>query len=282
VGTVNEPLTGTIDRVVPDRVLPTGASGTLWSSVPAHGVVEFGGRSLHIVVPDPDGVLFPTDCGLSLLAALQHELTAAGPPVSALDIGCGSGIYTVALLAAGAGHVTALDVSPASTRVTAANVARNDLALDRLSCVTADLATYAPDHRFDLVVTNPPHLPYDPRYAEANGLETALVGGPDGRRLYDVVVERAGDLLTEHGTMIVAHSSLTDIPRTIGMMRDRGYTHRTIDVCEMDIPLLRYTEHRDVLLTRLAALREANRASFDGTRFLVHSIAFTRTGHAHD
>ncbi|MEU2654917.1 methyltransferase [Streptomyces sp. NPDC007325] len=262
------------------RVLPVGGNGSLWAARPAYGIFEFRGRQLRIEVADPTEVLFPTDCGLSLVAALdgEHGLDLQG--VTALDLGCGSGLYTVALLAAGAAHVTALDINAASEAETTANVERNGLDLGRLTCVTADLAAYTPARKFDLVVTNPPHLPYDPSYATDNGLETALVAGRNGRALYDAVVARVDDLLAPGGRMIMAHSSLADVPRTIAELEMRGYAWRTLEMCEMDIPLLAYAEHKETMLGLLEAQRELGSADFEGERFTVHALEFRRASDA--
>ncbi|MEU5696339.1 methyltransferase [Actinosynnema sp. NPDC020468] len=251
-------------------------TGSLWSARPTCGDYEFRGSTLRIEVTDPEEVLFPTDCGLSLLGALQTDTTFELANKTVLDVGAGSGVYTVALLAAGAAHVTALDVNTASAAATRANVLRNGLDADRLTCVTSDLAEYAPTGRFDLVVTNPPHLPHDPSYTTAEGLEVALVAGRDGRSLYDVVVARADDLVAPGGTLLVAHSSLADVGRTTRELGNRGYTARTLEVYEMDIPLLAYAEHKQTLLGHLERLRDSGSATFEGDRFTVHAVAFQR------
>lgn len=194
------------------RVLPAGENGSLWEARPSCGIFEFRGMRLRLTVEDPAEVLFPTDCGLSLIAALNGDMVPDLAGVNALDIGAGSGLYSVALLAAGAGRVTALDINPASATQTAVNVMANGLDSTRLSCVTSPLEEYTPDERFDLVITNPPHLPYDPSYAREDGLETALVARKGGRAVYDSVVERVDTLLAPGGTLLMAHSSLADIP----------------------------------------------------------------------
>jgi 23S rRNA G2069 N7-methylase RlmK/C1962 C5-methylase RlmI len=261
------------------RALPSNADGALWSARPECGVFEFRGAALRIEVPDPEQVLFPSDCGLSLLAALRDNADVPLAGCSVLDIGCGSGIYTVALLAAGAAEVTALDVNPASVEATVANVAGNGLDMTRLSCVTADLADYAPGRLFDLVITNPPHLPYNPAYAVDGGLETALVGGSDGRALYDLVIDRIGDLLAPGGSLLMAHSSLANIGETTARMESLGYRPRTLGIYEMDIPLRVYNAHADSLLSELDRLRQSGKAAFEGRRFTVHALAFHRDTH---
>ncbi|HEV2639097.1 MAG TPA: methyltransferase [Actinocrinis sp.] len=258
------------------RTLPAGENGSLWAARPSCGIVEFRGRRLRLAVEDPAEVLFPTDCGLSLLAALDGgapDLAGA----NALDVGAGSGLYSVALLAAGADRVTALDINPACAAQTRANVLANGLDGTRLTCITSPLEQYAPDRKFDLVITNPPHLPYDPSYARADGLETALVARKGGRAVYDAVVEQMDTLLAPGGILLMAHSSLADIPRTVADLTMRGYTRETLAIFDMDIPLLAYAEHKETMLGLLKQQRAAGRAEFDGSRFTVHALMFQRS-----
>jgi len=263
----------------PRLVLPPGVGNVLCpiggeTAGPAVGEYVFRGCRLRLGAAGD--VLFPTDVGVSLLAALNGE--AAVPIVGAqvLDVGCGSGLYTVALLLAGAARVTALDVNPACTAAAIDNAARNGLDPGVVEAITGDLAALAGPPRWDLVVCNPPHFPSDPAYASADGLETALVGGVDGRALYDVLLARLDDLLRPGGTLLLAHSSLTDVARTEARLTAAGYAVRTLQVCELDIPLRRYAAARDVLLARLYQLRAAGSAAFTGLRFEVHTLAATR------
>lgn len=265
-----------INTLTRRRVLPAGENGSLWAARPVCGEFAFRGHRLRIQVEDPTEVLFPTDCGLSLVAALDQPDATDFQGVNALDLGCGSGLYTVAMLATGADRVTALDINGASARVTTGNVEANGLDVSRLTCVTADLAEYVPAERFDMVVTNLPHLPYDPSYATGNGLEAALVAGHNGRALYDAVLERIDDLLLPGGRLLMAHSSLTDVPRTISELEKRGYEWRTLEVCEMDIPLLAYAEHKEIMLGHLKEQRAAGHAEFEDERFNVHALEFHR------
>jgi release factor glutamine methyltransferase len=231
---------------------------------------------LRLAVEDPAEILFPTDCGLSLIAALDSADAPDLKGLNALDIGAGSGLYSVALLAAGAERVTALDINPASAAQTTANVVTNGLDATRLTCVTSPLEEYTPDERFDLVITNPPHLPYDPSYARGDGLETALVARRGGRALYDSVVERTDTLLAPGGTLLMAHSSLADISRTVTELTGRGYESHTLEIFEMDIPLLAYAKHKDTVLRLLRDRRAAGHAEFDDSRFTVHALMFRR------
>ncbi|MFJ4806789.1 methyltransferase [Streptomyces murinus] len=262
------------------RVLPAGENGSLWETRPSCGIFGFRGMRLRFMVEDPSEILFPTDCGLSLLSALNDDHAPGLKGVNALDLGAGSGLYSVALLAAGAERVTALDINPASVAQTGANVMANGLDGTRLTCVISLLEEYTPETPFDLVITNPPHLPYDPSYATGNGLEAALVARRGGRAVYDSIVERMDTLLAPGGTLLMAHSSLADIPRTVAELTARGYESETLEIFEMDIPLLAYAEHKETMLTLLKKQRAAGRAEFDGSRFTVHALMFRRPGGA--
>jgi ribosomal protein L11 methyltransferase len=80
------------------------------------------------------------------LAALDELV---GPGTTVLDVGCGSGVLAVASARLGAGQVVAVDIDPAAVEATAANAARNGVAVDASLDPPA-----AVDGRFDVVVAN--------------------------------------------------------------------------------------------------------------------------------
>lgn len=84
-----------------------------------------------------------------LTLALMHELVRPGATV--LDVGCGSGILTIAAVRLGAGRVVAVDVDPDATQVTRGNAEHNGVA-DRVTTSTESLDTLERD--FDVIVAN--------------------------------------------------------------------------------------------------------------------------------
>jgi len=94
------------------------------------------------VVIDP-GRAFGTGAHGSTRAAL--ELLAGLDPSPALDLGCGSGVLSVAALRLGFGPVAAFDVDPLAVGATAENAARNGVEVAvALADVLADPLPSAP------------------------------------------------------------------------------------------------------------------------------------------
>jgi ribosomal protein L11 methyltransferase len=98
------------------------------------------GRSLVVVpswLPPPEGPLLPIflDPGMAFgtgthpstrlaLAALEDHLR---PGRSVADLGCGSGVLSIAAARLGAGRILALDIDPEAVRATKENAARNGM-----------------------------------------------------------------------------------------------------------------------------------------------------------
>ncbi len=105
----------------------------------------------------PTGVFHP---GLffssGVLAAEIERRRPAG--WSVLDVGCGTGVLSLAAARAGAA-VTAIDINADAVHATAANAATNGLSVEVLQ---SDLFAALEGRRFDLVVINPPYFAKDP------------------------------------------------------------------------------------------------------------------------
>lgn len=99
------------------------------------------------VVIDP-GLAFGT--GAHATTRLCIELLAETDRGSLLDVGCGSGVLSIAAARLGYGPIAAADVDPVAVDVTRANAAANGVAID---AVVAD-ACHDPLPAADVVVAN--------------------------------------------------------------------------------------------------------------------------------
>jgi release factor glutamine methyltransferase len=118
----------------------------------------------------PNGVFHP---GLFFSSAvLAAEIERRRPRLAAvLDVGCGSGLLTLAAARAG-GTVTAVDINTAAVETTKANAAANRL---RVEVLRSDLFSTLDGRLFDLVVVNPPFFAKDPE----DDVERAWFAGAD-------------------------------------------------------------------------------------------------------
>ena len=90
-----------------------------------------------IIELDP-GMAFGTGTHETTALCLEAIERHVAPGCEVLDIGCGSGILSIAAALCGAGKVTAIDIDPVAVRVAQENVALNGVA-DVVVCREADL-----------------------------------------------------------------------------------------------------------------------------------------------
>lgn len=107
----------------------------------------------------------------SMLARAEGWLEPAGPAATALDAGCGTGLFSLSLARRGY-QVLAADLAPQMVAATGAAAAAAGLA-DRLSCRVADLdelgGRYSLVACFDVLIHYPPAL-FAPMLAHLAGL----------------------------------------------------------------------------------------------------------------
>jgi len=102
---------------------------------------------------DP-GMAFGTGTHPTTQLCLEALEETVKPGVQVLDLGCGSGILSIAALKLGAAHVLALDIDPIAVDVTAENATDNGVA-DRVTAQTGSLeSVVSSSRRFDLIVVN--------------------------------------------------------------------------------------------------------------------------------
>lgn len=82
-------------------------------------------------------------------------------PIRVLDLGTGSGCIPVTLAAeCSSWNIVATDISPAALEVARKNALRHQVIVSFLEC---DMLTDSPKGKFDLILSNPPYIPYSNR-----------------------------------------------------------------------------------------------------------------------
>lgn len=130
------------------KPLPVG--GKLIISPTWEPATETDGRAVLSIDP---GMAFGTgghDTTRLVLETLERYIT---PDATVLDVGCGSGILSIAALLLGAQTAFGVDIDPLAVRTAVENGALNGFAPPRYTMIQGDLAT-AVTGRYSVVVAN--------------------------------------------------------------------------------------------------------------------------------
>ncbi len=160
-----------------------------------------------IVVEVPDSVYFPRDDSIMLAELLERE-----KPETALDLGCGSGFLAILLAKRGC-KVTAADVNPKAVEAAEKNAAMNFV---DIKIIESDLFQNI-KYDFDLIVFNPPYLPFEPYDLQWSG----------GIDLIKKFLEDAKSRLKKDGKIIFVVSNLTAPEKEIiEVIEKNGYKYK--------------------------------------------------------
>jgi release factor glutamine methyltransferase len=177
----------------------------------------------------PPGVYRPRADTWLLAGAL---LAAEVPPGSrVLDVGTGTGALSVVAAQAGAGSVTAVDLSRRAVWAARVNTSVRGLAV---RVVRGDVLAEGVGSGFDVVLANPPYVPSRAAAPPGRGAARAWDAGPDGRAVLDRLCAAAPRLLAPCGTLLLIHSALCDADLTLGRLDGAGL--RTSVVGRTHIP----------------------------------------------
>jgi release factor glutamine methyltransferase len=176
------------------------------------------------------------------------------PGASVLDLCTGSGAIAVAAAMAGAGPVTAVDVSRRAVATAQLNARLNGV---RVRGRRGRLFEPVAGERFDAIASNPPYLPAEDHELPARGPQRATDGGRDGRVLLDAICAQAPAHLKPGGAVLLVHSSVIGVERTAELLERAGLR---VDVLE------RHHGPFGPLLTARAELLEARGLLAPGVR----------------
>ena len=227
-----------------------------------------------IVLEVPRGVHVPPPSSIELAGLLD-----VAPGERVLELGCGSGLLSVAAARLGAKKVTATDMDAKSLNATAANALRNEVQSRIEVCAgfwfDALRKTERPE-RFDVIIATPPQTPglqpFGPKY-----------GGPDGAaHLLRLAAEAPRFLTKKSGRLWLLAISLSNADAVL----------RTLEASFADVAVVRRTERffqpdeydacDPGLFEYLKSLRDAGYARFEEVRkgtYRFHNL-FIRAGGA--
>jgi HemK-related putative methylase len=141
-----------------------------------------------------------------------------------VDVGTGTGILALAAARAGAASVVAIDINPNAVAAATENARANGLD-DRVSAICSDLLTeIEPGPRFDVILSNPPFFPDEPR----DIADRAWNAGPDYRDIASFF-DQARERLTPNGSIYLLLSSDCDLDKIGALIKDAGFGARLVD-----------------------------------------------------
>lgn len=107
--------------------------------------LDVGGRQVTVTVPP---TVFGDGAHPTTAACVDAVAGLVGPGSTVLDVGCGSGVLSVAAAVAG-GTVRAIDIDPLAADTTEANATAAGVTVEADTTPLADI-----DHRYDVVLAN--------------------------------------------------------------------------------------------------------------------------------
>ena len=140
-----------------------------------------------------------------------------------LDMGCGNGIQTAALLLHGAAHVTSVDVNEDALTQTRKIVEKYFPENKKnVHYVSSFLFNSLNQKKFDFIVFNPPYVPSETiKWVEVDG-------GKKGREIIDVFLDTLSDHLARGGVCFLLQTSLNSTYLTRKKCAEKGMKCRVV------------------------------------------------------
>lgn len=178
------------------------------------------GRRAHLQVLCGPGV-YPAQRDTWLLAdVLRSELLdSPEEPRRVLELCSGAGALSLVAAGFAGTDVTAVDCSRKALACAWINARRHGR---RVRVRRGDLTAPVVGTQFDLVVANPPYVPTDDAELPARGVMRAFDGGLDGRVVLDRVCAEAPAVLAPGGRLLMVHSAINGVERTLRQLRAHG------------------------------------------------------------
>ena len=172
-------------------------------------------------VIDRPGVYPPSVDSALLSRAVVGELKGAPPNQSVVELCAGSGIASIYAALTGA-VVCAVDDRAEAVRAVAANAAANGV---DVVAVQADVRVWMPVQPVDLLVANPPYVPAPHDTLDGHAWDA----GPDGRAVLNVIVDRAPEILSAEGVLLLVFSDIAGVAAVVDRLATNGLAGSVVD-----------------------------------------------------
>ena len=158
------------------------------------GNVDFYGNIINV----NENVLIPrfeTEYLVYKTIKYLEKLNINNPDI--LEIGSGSGCISIALKKEIDCNITAIDISEKTIDVAKSNAKLNKVDIDFQIC---DIHNYNSNKKYDLIISNPPYVPYNSEVDEKIKYEpeNAIYAKDDGIYFYDVILKRIKNNLKDN------------------------------------------------------------------------------------
>lgn len=185
------------------------------------GTKEFWSLELKVT---PDTLIPRPETELLVETAL--DLITHDQALAIADLGTGSGAIALAIAKERPGcHIIATDISRATLAVAAENAAA--CGLDNIEIIHSDWFGALGEHRFDVILANPPYIDMDnDEYDAAEiGFEpaAALFSENNGMAAISRIIGQAPAFLKAKGWIVLEHGN-TQAHAVCGLLEDAGFT----------------------------------------------------------
>lgn len=155
------------------------------------GDVEFYGNVIKV----NENVLIPrfeTEYLVEKTLNYLKKLNITKPNI--LEIGTGSGCISIALKKVINCNITAIDISEKAIKVALENAKNNDV---DINFVVEDIHNFSSKEKYDLIISNPPYVPYNSKVDEKIKYEpqNAIYADNNGIYFYELIIDKVKDNL---------------------------------------------------------------------------------------
>ncbi len=147
------------------------------------------------------------------------------PGQTVVDLGTGSGVLGIVARLQGAARVYVLDINPEAVAIAMENAARNGVQEGFVPLPTGSTMLPLPEGvMVDHIICNPAQLPM--RKSEKAG--DPFFAGDDGRGMIEGLIRETPAWLAPRGRLLMTHSSVADLPKSIQLMESIGLEPRVV------------------------------------------------------